>query len=143
MTTEIPDHYEALGAQPEDPAEIIRALFRARMLELHPDKQAAGDIGDEAAYQAARTAWEVLGDPAKRKKYDQQRQLAASRSRFVQVHIELVPDDMELTEDGAGLAYPCRCGDHFFLALDSLPEHPGDKILVPCASCSLYAQVHT
>ena len=137
------DHYEALGAQPGDSTDDIRAAFLARMRQLHPDKlgERHESAGARADFEAARAAWEVLGDAGRRAAYDAQRSLEASRSQYAQVHVKLTLDHMELSANELELSYPCRCGDEFRIPLDAVPETPGDKLLIPCASCSLFAEL--
>lgn len=46
----------------------IRAAFKKKALELHPDKNPNG----EAAFKNLRRAYETLSDPTARKNYDAQ-----------------------------------------------------------------------
>jgi hypothetical protein len=70
------DHYEALGVpRSAAPAEIRQAYLRLARRH-HPDRQVGAGADAE---RAARTrmaelnqAWEVLGDPARRRRYDEQ-----------------------------------------------------------------------
>lgn len=58
--------YEILGASPTATHDELAKAYRAKARELHPD---AG--GDAAEFAKLAEAWEVLGDPDKRKKYDE------------------------------------------------------------------------
>jgi len=60
-------HYRALGLRPDPPpsAAEIRASYRARARELHPDKG-----GDPEEFARLREAFTVLGDPEARAAYD-------------------------------------------------------------------------
>ena len=62
--------YRVLHVQPEAPAEIIAAAYRCLMHKLrhHPDLG-----GDHATAVKINEAWSVLGDPERRRAYDQQR----------------------------------------------------------------------
>jgi curved DNA-binding protein len=64
------DYYEALGVPKTATAEEIRSAFRKLARKYHPDvakdKKAA-----EEKFKEINEAYEVLGDPEKRKKYDQ------------------------------------------------------------------------
>ncbi|KAH9852145.1 DnaJ-domain-containing protein [Lenzites betulinus] len=67
--------YDILGVPQNATADEVRRAYKIRALETHPDKLPVGS--DEAEINAAesefrdvRTAFEVLGDPAKRKAYD-------------------------------------------------------------------------
>lgn len=63
------DYYQILHVQRDAPLEIIKASYRAvmRKLKSHPD---LGGAHEEAA--AINEAYEVLSDPEKRARYDQQ-----------------------------------------------------------------------
>jgi len=51
------DPYEILGVSPSDSTEAIRAAYRARMQEYHPDKVA--HLGEELRALAHRKAQEI------------------------------------------------------------------------------------
>lgn len=59
-------HYEVLGVPREASFPEIRAAFKRRALEVHPDKSG----GNEAAFVAVFQALEILQDDIKRKSYD-------------------------------------------------------------------------
>jgi len=59
------DLYEVLGIDRSASADDIRAAYRQRARETHPD--AGGQPGE---FQAVQAAWEVLGDPEQRRRYD-------------------------------------------------------------------------
>lgn len=59
------DLYDVLGINRSASADDIRAAYRQRARETHPD--AGGHPGE---FQAVQAAWEVLGDPEQRRRYD-------------------------------------------------------------------------
>ncbi len=59
------DLYDVLGVPADASADEIKKAYRRRARELHPD---AG--GDEEQFKAVQAAYTVLGDPAKRERYD-------------------------------------------------------------------------
>lgn len=61
-------YYEALGVSPEIDHEALRAAYRARMKEFHPDRNKAPEAS--ARFQEVQQAYEVLGDPEVRARYD-------------------------------------------------------------------------
>lgn len=50
--------YDALGVEPEADQAAIRAAYRERIKEVHPDAEG----GDEAAFRRVREAYERLSD---------------------------------------------------------------------------------
>ena len=59
------DLYDVLGVDRSASADEVRTAYRQRARETHPD--AGGDVG---AFHAVQAAWEVLGDPDRRRAYD-------------------------------------------------------------------------
>jgi excisionase family DNA binding protein len=64
-----PDHYATLEVQPAATQREIRAAFRRLARATHPDGH-AGDAQLERRFKRIARAYEVLGDPARRKAYD-------------------------------------------------------------------------
>jgi hypothetical protein len=61
-------YYRTLGVDRTASAEDIKAAFRQRAKDLHPDQ--SGGQGDEAAFRVLREAYEALRDPQLRLRYD-------------------------------------------------------------------------
>lgn len=61
------NHYESLGVPKDADSETIRRAYRKRAQKSHPDKG-----GSKEQFHAIQKAWDVLGDPARREKYDRQ-----------------------------------------------------------------------
>jgi len=64
-----PTYYDELGVHPQARPREVKAAFYALSKEHHPDK----NVADEEAlrrFQAISEAWEVLGNPATRERYD-------------------------------------------------------------------------
>ncbi len=69
-----PDHYKVLGVSPEADAAVIRAAYLALVRKHHPD--GASPIDRAAAEQRTKeinAAFAVIGDEARRSKYDEAR----------------------------------------------------------------------
>lgn len=59
------DYYEILGVSKSASQEEIKKSFRRLAMKHHPDKG-----GDENQFKTIQKAYETLGDPEKRKQYD-------------------------------------------------------------------------
>ncbi|MCP5516577.1 MAG: J domain-containing protein [Verrucomicrobiales bacterium] len=69
MPVEFKDYYATLGVPRDASDDAIKQAFRKLARKYHPD--VAPDKRDaEEQFKAINEAYEVLGDPAKRKKYD-------------------------------------------------------------------------
>lgn len=60
------NHYAALGVNKRASSEEIKAAYRKKALECHPDKHG----GDSVAFEKVNEAYETLSDPTKRRRYD-------------------------------------------------------------------------
>jgi DnaJ-class molecular chaperone len=67
---EFKDYYSTLGVAKSATEKEIKAAFRKAARKHHPDVN-PGDKAAEAKFKEINEAYEVLGDPAKRKKYDE------------------------------------------------------------------------
>ena len=65
-----PDYYQVLGLAHGATAEEIKKAYRKLALQYHPDRN-PGNKEAEEKFKEAAEAYEVLGDPVKRKRYDQ------------------------------------------------------------------------
>lgn len=64
------DYYSVLGLSRGASQEEIRKAYKKIARENHPDRK-PGDAAASEKFKQAAEAYEVLGDPEKRKKYDQ------------------------------------------------------------------------
>ena len=67
---EFKDYYATLGVTKSASEKEIKQAFRKLARKLHPDVN-PGDKAAEARFKEINEAYEVLGDPATRKKYDE------------------------------------------------------------------------
>lgn len=64
------DYYEVLEVKKNATQAEIKAAYRKKALQFHPDKN-PGDHTAEEKFKEAASAYEVLGDEKKRARYDQ------------------------------------------------------------------------
>src|ERR1700716_65431 len=64
------DYYSTLGVAKTATEKEVKQAYRKLARKHHPDVN-PGDKGAENRFKEINEAYEVLGDPAKRKKYDE------------------------------------------------------------------------
>lgn len=70
---EFKDYYASLGVSPEADEKTIKKAYQKLAKKYHPDVN-PGDKAAEDKFKEATEAYEAIGDPEKRKKYDELRQ---------------------------------------------------------------------
>src|SRR5688500_2571577 len=70
MAIQYKDYYDTLGISRTATPDEIRKAFRKLARQYHPDV-AKNKTQAEAKFKEINEAYEVLGDPEKRKKYDE------------------------------------------------------------------------
>jgi molecular chaperone DnaJ len=71
------DYYAVLGVSSDATDKDIQRAYRKLAKQFHPDAN-AGDKAAEERFKEVSAAHDVLGDPEKRKEYDQVREMVAS-----------------------------------------------------------------
>lgn len=66
------DSYKILGLSPSATADLIKAAYRKKAAQYHPDKNQSADAA--MRFREVQEAYEVLSDPARRKAFDDYRQ---------------------------------------------------------------------
>ncbi len=69
------DPYKTLQIDPEADDEVVRAAYRGLARKYHPDVAQGAEA--EARMSAINAAWELIGEPDARRRYDQERQVRA------------------------------------------------------------------
>jgi curved DNA-binding protein CbpA len=77
-----------LGVAPNETAELIKAAYRKKAAQYHPDKNPSPDAA--ARFREVQEAYEALSDAARRKAYDEHRQRS------------LIEDPLPVARDIAG-----------------------------------------
>lgn len=67
------DYYKALGVPVNASSDEIKRSFRALAKRFHPDVAIGDAAGNEARFKEVSAAYEVLGDPDRRRRYDAMR----------------------------------------------------------------------
>src|SRR4051812_49824354 len=62
------DHYKTLGVDKKASQEDIKKAYRKLARQYHPDTNS--EPGAEERFKAISEAYDIVGDPEKRKKYD-------------------------------------------------------------------------
>src|SRR5204863_2973267 len=70
MAVEFKDYYKSLGVERTASEEEIRKAFRKLARQYHPDVAKEKKSAEEK-FKEINEAYEVLGDPEKRKQYDE------------------------------------------------------------------------
>ena len=68
------NYYLILGIAADASAKDIKAAFRRRAMDLHPDRSGLAS----GPFQDAKEAYSVLGDPERRRRYDRQYRAVAA-----------------------------------------------------------------
>lgn len=64
------NYYDILGVKKDATQEEIKSAYRKLALQYHPDKNLSNKAEAEKKFQEINAAYDILGDPEKRKHYD-------------------------------------------------------------------------
>ena len=81
MPAQFKDYYATLGVSRDATPEEIKKSFRKLARQYHPDTAKNKKVAEEK-FKEINEANEVLGDPEKRKQYDEMRRLIVSRDIY-------------------------------------------------------------
>ena len=68
----VQDHYARLGVSSSATIDVIKAAYRKKAAQYHPDKNPSPDAA--LRFREVQEAYEVLSDPDRRKTFDDYRQ---------------------------------------------------------------------
>ena len=75
------DYYRVLGVSDTASAKDIKSAYRKLSRQYHPDAN-AGDAAAEERFKEISAAYDVVGDPERRKEYDEVRRLGPAAAGF-------------------------------------------------------------
>lgn len=81
-----PDHYKTLQVDPAADPEVIEAAYHRLARKYHPDTNPAPDA--TARMAAINAAYDVLGDPGRRARYDLERMSPQSAAAATRIEAE-------------------------------------------------------
>ena len=64
------DPYKVLGVPRDAPDEEIRSAYRKLAKQLHPDLNPVNKASAEERFKKVSSAYDIVGDPVKRRQYD-------------------------------------------------------------------------
>lgn len=91
MENDSMNFYDILGLNQNCSQEEVKAAFRSKAMQYHPDRNPNNKQAEET-FKKINSAYEVLGDPQKRMQYDQQQN--PKRSGFFRSQNFTSPEEM-------------------------------------------------
>lgn len=152
------NYYEILQCNPSDSIDDIKKSYQHLILKHHPDKKLAShaldddnNLADSELFHRIDTAWKLLRDPEKRKKYDAEMQQHRFNDEPI-VHAHCKRNDFNFDADTQTYTYPCRCGGLFVLPdefsndcdinrIDVASAANHDEIYIECDECSFVVRL--
>ena len=116
------DYYQLLGVDRDADADTLKRAYRRLARQYHPDVNK--DPGAEEKFKEIGRAYEVLGDPQTRARYDQ----------FGEAGVSGAAGGMPDMGDMGGFA---DLFETFFMALAAQPVAPNGRALAKAMTCAL------
>jgi curved DNA-binding protein CbpA len=136
----MPTHYEILKVPEGASVDVIRAAYRRRLIEVHPDKSTSGQEG--LTVQDVQTAWEVLRHAEARRTYDDVLAVRTGDSITPWESVYLVDMQKVLSSSGASMfMFDCRCGETFELTDAESKDLGTASLLLQCSGCGNVLEV--
>jgi curved DNA-binding protein len=99
------DYYEILGVSRDATTEQIKKAYRKLAMQYHPDKNAGKEQWANEKFKEINEAYGVLGDPQKRKQYDQFGTAGNLGDIFGSAYTRSTFEDLMKDYSGAGLGF--------------------------------------
>ena len=135
------DLYKILGCSPNSSSVELKQAYHRLILEFHPDKNLSPP-SDSQTFQVVKEAWDILGNPDLKRKYDLWCKQAEFEAEGTLLYARLVPKELEATDDEDILSYPCRCGNSYLVQKTDLQESQS-LLYIPCQDCTFVIAVAT
>ncbi|XP_011499602.1 PREDICTED: dnaJ homolog subfamily C member 24-like [Ceratosolen solmsi marchali] len=135
------DLYNILGCLPNSSSEEIKQAYHRKILESHPDKN-ENSHQNIKIFHDVKAAWEILGNTDRRRKYDAKFKQIQLEAEGELIYANLLPNDLEETEDIDTLSYQCRCGNSYIVQKTDL-EQTNCVLHIPCQECTFVIAVET
>jgi len=99
------DYYEILGVSRDDNEETIKKAYRKLAMQYHPDRNPGKEKWANEKFKEINEAFSVLGDPEKRKKYDQYGTAGEIGDIFGSPYTRTTFEDLMKDFGGSGLRF--------------------------------------
>jgi DnaJ-class molecular chaperone len=99
------DYYEILGVTRNATAEQIKKAYRKLAMQYHPDRNQGKEQWANEKFKEINEAYGVLGDPQKRKQYDQFGTAGNLGDIFGSTYTRSTFEDLMKDYSGAGLGF--------------------------------------
>ena len=99
------DYYEILGVSRDADEETIKKAYRKLAMQYHPDRNPGKEKWANEKFKEINEAFSVLGDPEKRKKYDQFGTAGEIGDIFGSPYTRTTFEDLMKDFGGSGLRY--------------------------------------
>lgn len=136
------DCYEVLGCSRDFTHEEIKRAYHQRLLQFHPDKNVGIDSADPHEYFEVCKAWQILGDPHRKKEYDAKCKQENFEEDEKPVYARLSISDLDAKSSCQDTFYPCRCGSKYVIKQEYLQEK-NVLLEIACENCTHVIFVET
>jgi len=99
------DYYQTLGVQRGSSDEEIKKAYRKMAMQYHPDRNQGKEQWANEKFKEINEAYGVLGDPKKKKQYDQFGTVGDAGDIFGSPYTRTTFEDLMKEFGGAGLGY--------------------------------------
>ena len=99
------DYYQTLGVPRKASQEEIKKAYRKLAMQYHPDRNSGKEKWANDKFKEINEAFAVLGDPEKRKQYDQFGTVGTAGDMFHSAYTKTTFEDLMKDFGGAGLRF--------------------------------------